>query len=819
MSHPQDKVVSISSTAAVEGWSAARMPLPLRKLLDKSRQGLIGLLQTMFDNADDALFELADKARSNTEQNIFFESMREVRLKRRTIESEFAQLIPAVFERAYAGEKPDGVPVTLEQVSEGGLSLVQNDDLEEQVAIDGMIAKGLTNNAVELRQLTQRVDSLMTRQAIDEQSNPLGPHAICHSFMDACAELDVEIRSKLVVFKLFDKFVVSHLGPIYRACNELLVEQGVLPGLQLQEAQPRQTNAQSRANSSKATTEAPGASNDQLFASLQSLLAQQQSAVLANELLQAANWFVPGAGPEIPTPQVMDLLADVQHRQAPGVPQALDQQATLQPLDVYTLLRTLLEERNIKERQSLGRVDFDAINLVALLFQFILDDPNLATPMKALIGRLQIPVLKVAMLDKSFFSKGGHPARKLLNKIATAALGWTPSATEDDPLLTKIGTVVQCVLTDFDEDVSLFDEVLSDFEAFLSTERKRSDLIEKRTVDAEDGRARADEARQIVQAALNDKVVGRKLPSIVLALLQEAWSNVLFLACLKEGVDGDNWAAALNTVDDLLWSVAEHDHESDRGKLLKMLPGLLKRLRNGLTQISYDSFRMNELFSELEHIHLKKLRAAGKPSTPASESCVTPASAPLSVDTRRSPHADKHELQQDAVDELLGSIDAVISNESETEEETSQSETAETTAPDVAAADSTAVVAEQVVEKIVLSPAPGKQQDLQVEPHEELAEDNEFYIKANLMQVGTWVEMRQGDEKKFRAKLAAITKPNLKYIFVNRAGMKVSERSLMGLAVELQRRSIVLLDDSALFDRALRSVIGNLRSFKKVPTT
>ncbi len=605
----------------------------------------------------------------------------------------------------------------------------------------------------------------------------------------------------------------------------MLVEEGGLPGLQLQQPQQRR-GGQKPASANSQPAAANDAINNQIFASLQNLLAQQQGAVLANEILHSAKDFLPGTGPEIPTPQVMDLLADVQQKQAPELSHASNQQVALQPVDVYTILRTLLEERNVKEPQSLGRVDFDAINLVALLFQFILDDPNLATPMKALIGRLQIPVLKVAMLDKSFFSKGGHPARKLLNKIATSALGWTPSGTEDDPLLTKIETVVQRVLTDFDQDVSLFDEVLSDFEAFVSTERKRSNLIEKRTVDAEDGRARADDARQTVQAVLNEKVAGRELPPAVVALLQEAWSNVLFLACPKEGVDGENWAAALTTVDDLLWSVDQHAHEADRGKLLKMLPDLLKRLRGGLTQISYDSFKMNELFSELEHIHLKKLRDAGKPpapesepSAPASEPNVAPAPAPLSVDTRRSTHEEMDDLQQDAVDELLGSIDAVISNESETEEETSQSETAETTAPDLAAPDSTALAVAPVVERIVLSPAPGKQQDLSLAPHEQLSEDNEFYLKAEQLHVGAWVEMRQSGEKKYRAKLAAFTKPNIKYIFVNRAGMKVSERCLMTLAVELQRRTIVLLDDSALFDRALQAVIGNLRSFKKAPTT
>lgn len=794
------------------------MPLPLRKLQDKSRQGLISLLQTMFDNADDALFELADKARSNNEQNVFFESMREVRLKRRQIESEFAQLIPAVFEQAYMGEKPADAPLKLEQVSESGLSLVQNDELEEQVAVDGMIAKGLANCAVQLRQLTQRVDSLMTRQAIDEHSNPLGPRAICHSFMKACAELDIEIKSKLVVFKLFDKYVVSNLDHIYFACNELLIEEGVLPGLKLQQCVSRKGEEK---NQRTATNPEAGdkTSNNKIFATLQNLLAQQQHAVLSNEILHNANLFLPGNGPEIPTPKVMGMLGDVQQCAEPEQLPGANQQIALRPVDVYDMLRTLLNERNEKEPQSLGRVDFDAINLVALLFQFILDDPSLATPMKALIGRLQIPVLKVAILDKSFFSKGGHPARKLLNKIATSALGWVPSETDKDPLLSKIESVVQRVLTDFQEDVGLFDEVLSDYEAFLSTEQKRSSLIEKRTVDAEGGRARADDARQTVQRVLNEKINELDLPEVVVNLLQDAWSNVMFLACLKEGVEGEGWRSALATVDDLLWSVSENLVESDRGRLLKLLPDLLSRLRQGLTQISYDSFKMNELFSALEDTHLSKLRDAGKPSAAACEPEEAPAPPSLSFDTRKPVRHDSQALQQDDVKDLLDSVDAAIVNESKSEKETPQGETAEAASPAAAAAGASSQAPKPVVERIVLCPAAKNNDDLSPEIQEELSEDDEFYKKAEQLQVGVWVERRHSSEKKFRAKLAAITKPNRKYIFVNRAGMKVFERSVMGLAVELKRHCIVVLDDSALFDRALQSVISSLRSLKKVPAT
>jgi hypothetical protein len=79
---------------------------------------------------------------------------------------------------------------------------------------------------------------------------------------------------------------------------------------------------------------------------------------------------------------------------------------------------------------------------------------------------------------------------------------------------------------------------------------------------------------------------------------------------------------------------------------------------------------------------------------------------------------------------------------------------------------------------------------------------------------------RQGptnSRRLYACKLAAIVQPGSKYIFVNRRGMKVAERSRMALAVELKRKSITILDESQVFDRALEAVIGNLRQLHRKP--
>jgi len=117
----------------------------------------------------------------------------------------------------------------------------------------------------------------------------------------------------------------------------------------------------------------------------------------------------------------------------------------------------------------------------------------------------------------------------------------------------------------------------------------------------------------------------------------------------------------------------------------------------------------------------------------------------------------------------------------------------------------------EVNEEIVLL-APGETREH--EPEINLDDNDEALMQVDNLRVGSWVEFQEDEEHKLRCKLAAVIKPTGKYIFVNRTGMKVLEKTRMGLAIEFRRGAIRLLNDALLFDRALESVIGNLRSLK-----
>jgi len=737
------------------------LPEPLKKVRGQASKLLVSMLASMFDNADDALFELADKAEDSAERTMYFDSMRAVRIKREAMEKYFASAFQENFKLFYySSSAQQSLQDAVTQSSES-LSLMGADDLEEGVAVRGMVSKVNNLFADSLQQLTQRMDSLVNNLTVDETNNPLGPRKLSEIFQQACQELELNIRAKLVVFKLFEKVVLSELEELYSWSNQSLVESGVLPQIK----PPRVKQSKAGEASEKASLDGAGHSEEteedhknEVFSLLRELLANKsRQSHIPSDYLPVAE-----SGPVLSPAELVDMLSAVQHQCA-----VIGGQPALQAesIDVREALHHLVGSDGSNRPQAVDRVDDDSINLVSMLFEYILDDHSLPMPMKALLGRLQIPMLKVALLDKTFFSRGAHPARKLLNELAKAALSWNePADVERDALFNKVRAVVDSVLNEFDNDVGVFAPLLDDFGQFVAAERCKADLIERRTRDAEQGLGMTQRARVEVGKLINDKAAGKRLPRAVVSIFREGWANYLFLLFVKQGTDNDAWKKGVQVVDDLIWSVSSDAGFGHRSELLKMIPSLLQRLREGLNTISFSKSRMRELFSDLEDIHMECLRS--KPE--AAQGVAAAQQDEVTVDT--STVADQ------------------------------QSEDAASTSSDSSAAGAI-IVGTPVLESLDTLDEPGQ-------------DDNEFPTIVDSMVVGAWVEFTGKGVETTRCKLAAIIRASGKYIFVNRVGIKVAEYTRSSLINAATQGRISMLDNALLFDRALESVIGHLREMK-----
>lgn len=596
--HNDGKVVPIKQAQATPS-PLARLPVVVLQVRDKAAQQLQQGLQELFDNADDTLFEMADKARSTVDQHIFFEAMRDLRLKRKNFERVFMEQLFAAFANLGLAHSDELHPVPV--VSYEVPCSTQADEREKAVALEAMLGRVQHRDGLALGQLNMRLSEVLGRHMNDQQ-NPLGPALLCRFFLQAGRSLGVEIRVKLIMLKLFEKYVLSDADQLYGEANQLLIATGVLPELKSvpsRRAGGRAARELERQAHPAAAEPACDESGQQAFAALQALLVAVRGSVAPT--LEASAQPQP-----ISTRDLLRLLSHLQ--QYVPEPEAEDD------FDLRNQLEQLLTRVSVKSGKSrvVETADEDVINLVALLFEFILNDRSVPDAFKALIARLQIPILKVAVLDKSLFSCPGHPARRLLNEIASAGLACSPqSGYQQDSLYLHIEQVIQRLLNEFGEDPAIFSQLLAQFSAFINEERQRSELLERHTRDVEEGRLRTDVARQRVAQVLNRRLLGKALPPFVVQFVQHTWSQVLLLAHLKHGEQSVQWQTGLRTLDELIWSVGLHEDTEAGRHLLEQLPGLLKALRDGLASAAFDPFSTREFFLRLQAVHVQTSEGDG----------------------------------------------------------------------------------------------------------------------------------------------------------------------------------------------------------------
>jgi hypothetical protein len=238
---------------------------------------------------------------------------------------------------------------------------------------------------------------------------------------------------------------------------------------------------------------------------------------------------------------------------------------------------------------SLGTVDAMTIDIVAMLFDYIFEDRQIPSSVKALLGRLQIPLLKVALIDKSFFSSKVHPARRLLDLLAESSIGLADSSGDRQAAALKmIEEVVDKVLEEFETDVSLFEGLATRVEAFIEAQKRAENDIVERSAKLIEERERDEIARVIAAQEIARRLEARAwAPATVREMLEDAWVGALASAQRSDGEGSAAWHGMLRTMDDLLWSVEPKTSADDRKRLITILPSMLRELGEGMDRAAY----------------------------------------------------------------------------------------------------------------------------------------------------------------------------------------------------------------------------------------
>ncbi|MDQ8037347.1 MAG: DUF1631 domain-containing protein [Pedobacter sp.] len=796
------------------GRSRIQAPAVLDAVRSRGVQRLDELLKSMFGRLESIVFEWA-RTLPDSEQQPYMDVIVVVRTKRAEMESRFIAGMATAFMQLLQGaaEKKTTAQGGLGAVDFSSLSLVNTDEMDISVMVDTMVARARMDYAASLGLLRRRYAHVLSKVEITDRNMPLDPGPVTSAFKDTLSLLDVGVPEKLLVLRVFQQQLLGELGGLLDEANQLFIDAGVLPELKVAFAGGAAAKKPA-ASKTEAAAKPQAANTEEIFSFLQGLLGQgvmpgmpgvPGAGAMPGLPAGAAGMPVGTSYPSMPgaqfhaghyvggggigaipaatiggsvaavpiaplniaptavvqtvaTPELVALLSQIQQHQPKAKLAEDDSSPSVEAVrgNIRDSLRS--DEEAV---EAIKQADEDVINLVSMLFDFILDDDDLPTAMKALIGRLQIPLLKVAILDKSFFNAETHPARRLLNALAKAGIGWSNSGQGDDVLYAKIEEVVFRILNEFIDELDLFEELLDEFTAFHEQQQKREDAVDKRTRETEEGRARAELARAMVQQTLNRRLTGRQLPLVVVKLLQDAWRNVLYINCLKDGTESEAWKQSVKVVDALIWSVVPQPGGEWKQRLADVAPKLVNSIKKGLAAVSYDVLKTETLLRELSQVHLGLMRGEEARTVNVLDARNARAEAPGQV-----------------------------------------------AAAEVAGSDAASVAA------VVLPEA--EQLPAQVEAP--LSGDDQNVLLVSRLNVGSWVEFIE-PEKQDRHKLVARIRSVDKLIFANRRGIKVGEMTGMKLAVDMSVGRARVVEEGEFIDRALESVIGNLRDLgsKAVP--
>jgi hypothetical protein len=752
------------------------------------------------------LTELVSKMPSQEMYTLYMDSMELARDKSSPITTSFKKHLFNRFNEEKRRQLNGAPSREQSNLDLSSLSLVEPDDLEESLAAN-TIANAIANSCgEELFGLGKRIGVLLNQADLKTEQIPLGPDVIGTALLDALKEQNTSVKIKLMLVSRINKHFPGKVRVAYQEINRYLVEHNILPTIRASMARTPSAVAAAASFAAPAAQETVptnliaggsggpmvgGSGGMDMFAMLQQLMFGRAGAGMA---IPGLPGFSPmqsltgvqdidaatgqAVGQSI-NPAVMQALTQLQHGRLEGLGMG-----GMNPEQITSgQINVLRELKKSQAAGMMGQMETMTLDIVVLVFDYILGDSRIPDAMKALIGRLQIPVLKVTMLDKSFFSQKTHPARHLLDLMADAALGWDPIEGHDSPLYREIEQIVQRILSQYEDGMDVFIQALRDFQAFLAEEKQTSDQLTSRSAQFLRNREQFEIARVVAHDTVLACLLDHPMPVAIRDFLLNHWEKRLAELHVAKGESSPDWQESVDTVNDLLWSLTPKTDKDERRKLIELLPRLLKRLDSGIQALSLEKEVRDAFFSDLVKCHAVAVKAGFRGDQ--DESVAAALSAFTAVDVTDIPVQEAPIFGPKDFEDIPALTESII--------------------PDAALLQEIASAQEEAsdLEEITISGVRGEAWD---EP-----QDSHFESMVKDLKRGVWIEFKQDDGTVLRAKLAWISPLQGTYLFTNRLGQRAVSINAQGLAAKFRDARAQVINNVSLMDRAVNNVFEHFQ--------
>ena len=801
---------------------------------DLFRDRICEALGGMLSAADATFTELADKTKDD-EQKCYLEARDLAAANSEVIASQFQHRFTTEFQKV--ANKAKKIAPSLSDFSLDDLALVAEDDLEETLKFNALAAKVRRHCEQELGALDQRARVLFNDAALESEDNPFGPQVILDAYKHALKQLECPADRKLAFLELFEAQMLDPIGEAYDGVNELLVDNNVLPKIRYTVTRSKSSGA-AKAKDGGAEKEKEGAKEEakapeaEAPVSPQDMFAQLAKALGGGAAAPVAPGMGVGGIPVVEGAQLMSSLSQLQVGNLAALGEAA---AELGPIlaEAGNLKNVLHQLKSTSVGNSMGQVDAMTLDIVAMLFDQLFDDDKIPIALKGLIGRLQLPMLKVAIADKELFSSKTHPARQLLDVLGQIGMRLPPEFDSESPLFPRLEKFIQELVDGFQEKMEIFDQVRAQLEAIIAEEDKR--VAEQ--MKATEAQLQQQEKLAVASAAAQDEIRTRvmvfpKTPRPVVDFLCKQWIKYLVISHAREGKESRAFIEGSETIDQLVWSVAPKPTMEERRKLAGTIPPLLKRLKAGVTAAGIEEPAAQGFFTEMMKLHTEVMRApipAAAPTPPPAPAAakkpvyeVTDAMGrPLNLPPKPGTEtATKRPATETATKKPLPPPDDILDFTAPVEVNNPfgegkvavSADDLDFTAAEAAAAATTSAPAAAGAPTL----APTAAAPAGAKPGGKPAKPRDTIRLPSAMVVGAWIDVLDQDGETHRiGKLHYVSPMKSHFLFVDRKGAKVYECSRSMLARRLKLGEIQLLEgepDASLFDRIMTGIFGKLKT-------
>ena len=763
---------------------------------------LESVFNIFFESASTALLGMAETAETNRLQTLYVDAQRLIRGRRGEIETSVTEAVLASF----AALDPNAANNTSEvretstrNTPYNHFELLGNEDLEVMIALDNGTTQALETFKKPLYMLQRRFDTLSDGAAI--KLMPMSPDSVMEAFADGVSDGMIAVEVQVVLINLFNKACFGRdYGELLIQANEFLEESGMFPASDPAKSASEQSMAKPEIVLEAKATDQPVTSEGDIEQRLEELVNTLSLGVMPTITSGISPEASPDASAEIspndsaysppvftappvepPTSRIQtELLAristilestgqrlagtDAVYLGRPQVVAEIDKHISQlqqsykkgqsEHLVCGQMTRQLEQTINAAHplgKQGLHRNDASVFQVVGNAFSRFGEGNGIAPDAQQAISRCELPLLKLALNKPSILEQENHPIRRLFNEMANYAIGLEQGNCSGNKIYQQMLKLSETMLSDgFGE--QQIPQMLTGFMAAVDADRRVTRLQEKRQLEEIAAQEKVNWAHTRVDREISDRVVGHELPVAILNFAEQHWCKVLHIAHLRSGESSIEWQQGLEILDRLLEVVGYEASTRSKTAMAKVLNDIRLRLEH----ISIDALQLADQMDRLQFI-----------LTPARPANVTDIGSKT-----KGKAPSKTNVKDPTEGEFADQIKRIMISRLQTE-----------------------MPGENIAETI------NKVESLDDQSQQSLSE----------VQKGCWIELCDDIKSRKRGKLAGIVGPSWKYVFVNNKGKLVAELNRARLAVEIKEGKVTVLDNSHLFDKAIKAAIDDIK--------